>query len=517
MIGHSVMKKEILLLLFFANPLLSSVLRAQTENIYHEQYRPQIHFSPKEHWTNDPNGMVYFDGVYHLFFQYYPNGTQWGPMHWGHATSKDLIHWQELPIALYPDSLGYIFSGSAVIDSNNTSGLGRNGKIPMVAIFTHHDPKGEENGKNDFQNQSLAFSLDNGNTWTKYSGNPVLKNPGIKDFRDPKVMWYAPEKKWVMTLATKDRVTFFSSPNLKNWKKESDFGSDVGAHGGVWECPDLFSIDDNGKKIWVLIVNVNPGGPNKGSATQYFIGNFDGNQFTPFNNKTKWLDYGPDEYAGITWSNTGNRKIFLGWMSNWLYANKVPTIKWRNAMTIPRELTVKHVSNDILIASEPVKELDKIESDATVLNNISLSQSFDISKKIKDPKFPCKLNLIINASKDFSIVISNSLGEETVIGYNKSSNQFYIDRTKSGKTDFESNFAAKHFAPRFSNNRTIDISLIMDASSVELFADDGLSVMTEIFFPSKEYDNIKIQSDDNLLIKKLDYANLKSIWMASKE
>ena len=309
---------------------------AQAIGTYKEQYRPQIHFSPKEHWMNDPNGMVYNDGIYHLFFQYYPGGTVWGPMHWGHATSKDLIHWQQQPVALYPDSLGYIFSGSAVVDKNNTSGFGKDGKVPLVAIFTSHYPHAAP-GATDFENQSLAYSLDNGKTWIKYSGNPVLKNPGIPDFRDPKVMWYGPENKWVMTLATRDRVTFYSSNDLKHWNKESEFGQSAGAHGGVWECPDLFPLKYKGETVWILIVNVNPGGPNKGSATQYFTGNFDGNKFNSNSSQVKWIDYGPDEYAGVTWNNTGNRRIFLGWMSNWLYANQVPTVKCRNSMSIPRK------------------------------------------------------------------------------------------------------------------------------------------------------------------------------------
>ena len=284
------MKKLTTLCLIFAGCLNQFAKAQKATGQYHEQYRPQLHFSPKAHWTNDPNGMIYFKGTYHLFFQYYPGGTTWGPMHWGHATSKDLVHWKEQPIALYPDSLGYIFSGSAVADSNNTSGFGKNGKIPLVAIFTHHDPKGEKAGKDDFQNESLAYSLDNGETWTKYAGNPVLKNSGIRDFRDPKVMWYVKEKKWVMTLATKDHITFYSSPDLKNWKKESEFGKEAGAHGGVWECPDLFPLSLNGKSYWVLIVNLNPGGPNGGSATQYFIGQFDGKSFTAIDNKTNLLD-----------------------------------------------------------------------------------------------------------------------------------------------------------------------------------------------------------------------------------
>ena len=310
--------------------------RSVAQGIYQEAYRPQFHFSPQKNWVNDPNGMVYNNGIYHLFFQYYPNATVWGPMHWGHATSKDMVHWQQQPIALYPDSIGYIFSGSAVVDKNNTSGFGKKGQSPLVAIFTHHNPKAEKEKRTDTENESIAYSLDNGKTWLKYKNNPVLKNPGISDFRDPKVMWYEPQKKWLMTLATKDRITFYSAPDLKNWTKESEFGNDIGAHGGVWECPDLFSLNDNGKQVWVLIVNINPGGPNGGSATQYFTGDFDGKVFKPFDTTTRWIDYGPDEYAGITWSNTGERKIFLGWMSNWEYATVVPTKSWAKCHDYPK-------------------------------------------------------------------------------------------------------------------------------------------------------------------------------------
>ena len=495
---------------FMIGTILSKPVFAQ--KLYHETHRPQVHFSPKAKWVNDPNGMVYHNGVYHLFFQYYPDSTIWGPMHWGHATSTDLVHWQEQPIALYPDSLGYIFSGSAVVDKTNTSGLGKNGKAPLVAIFTHHDPAGEKQNRNDYQNQSIAYSLDKGKSWIKYPGNPVLKNPGITDFRDPKVMWYEPQKKWVMTLATKDYITFYSSPDLKNWTKESEFGKEIGAHGGVWECPDLFTLDDKGKKVWVLIVNLNPGGPNGGSATQYFLGDFDGKTFTPSHTDTRWLDYGPDEYAGITWSNTGNRKIFLGWMSNWQYANLVPTKTWRNAMTIARDLKLKHVGNNIFIASQPVPELSAIQSKPVIVQNIKLTNPVDLAKKTGTVKLPCRLNLALDEIKDFSLVIANDAGEEIVIGYDKKQNQYFIDRTKSGKTDFQKDFAARHVAPRFTDNTKMNLSLVIDASSVELFADDGLTVMTEIFFPNKPYSQIRLQSSDNAVIKKLEYINLKSIW-----
>ena len=282
------------------------------EGPYAEAHRPQIHFSPPENWMNDPNGMVFHSGVYHLFYQYYPDSTVWGPMHWGHATTSDLIHWENHPIALYPDSLGYIFSGSAVVDENNTSGFGKEGKIPLVAIFTHHNPKAEKESPTTVENQSIAFSLDDGYTWTKYTGNPVLKNPGIRDFRDPKVFWFEDGKKWIMTLAASDQIIFYSSPDLKTWTKESEFGKEFGAHGGVWECPDLFSLQYKDETIWVLIVNINPGGPNGGSAAQYFTGQFDGKTFIPYQTDTRWADYGPDDYAGVTWSNTGCAKDFFG-------------------------------------------------------------------------------------------------------------------------------------------------------------------------------------------------------------
>lgn len=488
------------------------IITTKAQTLYHEQYRPQIHFSPKEHWINDPNGMVYYKGIYHLFFQYYPGASVWGPMHWGHATSKDLIHWEQQPTALYPDKLGYIFSGSAVVDKNNTSGFGKNGKPPLVAIYTNHNMDGEKAKRNDFQTQSIAYSLDEGKSWVKYAGNPVIKNPGITDFRDPKVSWFAPQKKWIMTLATKDKVTFYSSPNLKNWVKESEFGENSGAHGGVWECPDLFQLDDNGKKVWVLIANINPGAPNGGSGTQYFLGDFDGHTFTPNSTKTKWLDYGPDDYAGITWSNTGNRKIFIGWMSNWNYANLVPTTKWRNAMTIPRELKLKHVGDEMMVTSEPVKELNTIQSKSIIKENITINKSFEIDKNKFGNIYPCKLNVRVNQLKDFSIVLSNDLEEKIIIGFDKNKNEFYIDRTKAGKTNFEKGFAAKHTVPRFITSDKTDISIIIDESSIELFADEGLSNMTSIYFPTKTFTHIKIETPETILINKMELFKLNSIW-----
>lgn len=497
----------------FALVLSSFALNAQGDsNRNDEQYRPKVHFSPKEKWVNDPNGMVFHNGIYHLFYQHHPFSSVWGPMHWGHATSKDLIHWNREPIKIYPDSLGTIFSGSAVVDKSNTSGLGKNGVVPLVAIFTQHKEEDKTAGKNYFQNQSIAYSLDNGKTWKKYAGNPVLKSPGIPDFRDPKVMWHEPTKKWIMSLAVVDRIYFYSSPDLKNWNKESEFGDSAGAHGGVWECPDLFSLEYNGKEVWVLIVNLNPGGPNKGSGTQYFLGDFNGKKFLPYGLETKWLDYGPDNYAGITWSNTGKRKIFLGWMSNWTYAELVPTETWRSAMTIPRELRIVKIGDKMFVASTIVKEISTIKSRSVVADNVALSKPFDIAAKTKSIKFPCLLNFSIDVTKDFSITLSNDAGEELIIGYDKSNNQYFIDRTRSGNTGFHKEFAAKHVAPRFISNSKMDMSLLIDVSSVELFGDNGLTVMTEIFFPTRPYTKIQAESIEGAVIKRMEYISLKSIW-----
>ena len=466
-----------------------------------EQYRPGIHFSPKAHWMNDPNGMVYDKGIYHLFFQYYPGGTTWGPMHWGHATSTNMFGWKEQPIALYPDSLGYIFSGSAVVDSRNTSGLGKAGKGPLVAIFTHHDPVGEKARTNTYQNQSIAYSNDGGKTWTKYAGNPVLKNPGITDFRDPKVSWYAPGKKWIMTLATKDRISFFSSPNLKHWKKESEFGETVGAHGGVWECPDLFPLTYAGKTIWVLLVSINPGGPNSGSATQYFTGSFDGKKFTPLQTDTRWIDWGTDNYAGVTWSNTGSRRIFLGWMSNWNYGNVVPTSPWRSAMTVPRDLLLEQIEGKYFLRAQPVPEMFAGSSVPTV---ITAGSGTAKSMQVNGPS--C-FKLSTDKLNSFTFTLSNELGEKLVAGYDSTKKEYYIDRGSSGLTNFEPRFAGIQTAPRLTAKAASKCTLVIDAASIELFADDGLTCMTAVFFPTKPFTKASFISSGEY---KIGYQQLKS-------
>ncbi len=483
-------------------------LNAQTPEkpLYKGTHRPQFHYTPQKNWMNDPNGMIYVDGIYHLFYQHDNYDKVFSNMSWGHAVSIDLIHWKELPKAIVPDNdgLGMIFSGSAVLDKNNSAGFGANA---LVAFYTSTNPQ---------QQQSMAYSTDKGSTWTKYKGNPVIRNEKDdavpNDFRDPKVMWFEKENKWVMTLATKDRITFYSSPDLKNWSKESEFGETLGAHGGVWECPDLFPLMLNGKKVWVLLVSINPGGPNGGSATQYFTGDFDGKTFTPFETETKWMDYGTDNYAGVTYSNTGDRKILIGWMNNWQYAQVVPTRNWRGAMTIPRELYLKEVNKKVFLASKPVKKFDKMLVKSTTVSNINIKNSYNLGTKLGAKGSLFQLSLTDIAANDFSIVLSNKKGEELVIGYDKTANQYFIDRRKSGRIDFETGFAKRHVAPRISTNKNISLKIIADVASVELFADDGLTVMTDIFFPNQVYTTVTIRSSKGVTVKKLIYTGVKTVY-----
>jgi fructan beta-fructosidase len=484
---------------FMAHASAQSQVETNAKLTNESLYRPSFHFTPKQGWMNDPNGMIFLNGQYHLFFQHYPDSTVWGPMHWGHATSSDLVQWKEQPIALYPDSIGMIFSGSAVLDKNNTSGLGRSGIAPLVAIYTQHYMPGEKAGRTDFQNQSIAYSLDEGKTWTKYAGNPVLKTPNIKDFRDPKVIWHAPTQKWIMSLAVADHVEFYSAPNLINWTKESELGKNAFAHGGVWECPDLLHFNMNGKTIWVLLVSMNPGGPNGGSATQYMVGDFDGHTFKPYSNDIKWMDYGPDNYAGVSFSNVGDRNILIGWMSNWNYANVVPTEKWRSAMTVPRELSLieqnnKNAnSNDFLLVSSPVKEMKKAFSEIMSKENV----------------IPNRIDLKEMKAVDFEIILSNMFNEKLVVGYHANKKQFYIDRTKAGVSNFNDGFAAVAVAPRLSFATNMDLSILLDKTSIELFADGGRTVMTTLFFPVHPYTKWEIKSKEKIALNSIKLYSFK--------
>ena len=455
------------------------------------QYRPAFHFTPRANWMNDPNGMVFVDGEYHLFFQYYPDDTVWGPMHWGHAKSRDLLHWEELPIALRPDAKGWIFSGSIVVDTANTSGFGRDGIVPWVAIFTHHDGAGEKAGRQDIESQSLAYSLDGGTTWTTYAGNPVLPSPGTRDFRDPKVFWHAANERWVMSLATNDRITFFSSDNLKEWRKESEFGATLGAHGGVWECPDLFPVQFEGKTYWVLLVSLNPGGPNGGSATQYFVGDFDGRTFTPVNADAHWLDYGPDNYAGVTFGNLNGRALFMGWLGNWNYAMKVPTHPWRSAMTLPRDLVLQRVGKELRLASRPAREVAGLGGESKPLP-VAPGPLVELAQQTGNRfQFTLKLKQLAG----FRIALGSDAGDQLEIGYDAKQKEYFIDRRRAGESSFAPGFAGRFTAPRVGTAPTGDITLVVDATSVELFADGGLTAMTALSFPRAPYSELRLRAE----------------------
>jgi fructan beta-fructosidase len=461
-----------------------------------DKHRPQFHFSPDSMWMNDPNGLVYYADTYHLFYQYYPDSTVWGPMHWGHATSSNMISWEDQPIALYPDQLGYIFSGSAIFDQKNTSGFGSVNNPPLIAIFTYHDPVAAKQNPAMSQSQGIAYSLDSGRSWQKYENNPVLKSPGINDFRDPKVRWYEDEQKWIMTLAVKDHIRFYSSVDLKNWTLESEFGKEIGAHGGVWECPDLFplSVEESGDTYWILIVSINPGGPNGGSATQYFVGQFDGTTFMPKDEKIRWIDYGPDNYAGVTWSNTGDRTLFIGWMSNWKYAQVVPTQKWRSAMTIPRELYLDVVDNDIVVSSIPVPEFDELDMKSYQIPEFEINGDFSLSDEIQFRNATYEMDMNLLATDDIEIKLYNDAGNYLVINYDIASNAFVIDRSKTGDTSFHPGFGNLVNVPRVSESDTIELKLVVDVASMELFADDGSAVSTTIFFPEEVLDRISFHT-----------------------
>ncbi|GMN09938.1 glycoside hydrolase family 32 protein [Croceitalea sp. MTPC9] len=483
---------------------------------YSEKYRPQFHFTPKEHWMNDPNGLVYNDGIYHLFYQYYPDATVWGPMHWGHAVSKDMVRWEHKPIALYPDEKGFIFSGSAVIDKENTSGFGKDGKVPMVAIFTYFRLDIEKKGGLNTQTQGIAYSLDNGDTWTKYRGNPVIDNPTLKDFRDPKVFWHKETKSWIMALVAGDHVKFYRSSNLREWDNISDFGKGQGAQGGVWECPDLFKlkVEDTNEEKWVLIISIGSGGPNGGSGTQYFIGDFDGTTFISDQKDYKWLDWGTDNYAGVTYNNVPNNdRIFIGWMSNWQYALTTPTKKWRSAMTIPRKLSLKKYGDSYLLLNYPMESINDL---------IEKPNFEDISLEANGQKVLNYDNLnqtevsFITDLKNINLKFENTKGEFVSIKFDPVSKLVIVDRTKSGKKDFQQDFGNKlhYMAINELPQESFEVRILMDTSSMELFINDGQFVMTEQLFPNENYTKLNIENNEDSIVMLRDFgiAKISTIW-----
>lgn len=464
-----------------------------------ETYRPVYHHTPVYGWMNDPNGMFYKDGVYHLYFQYNPYGSMWANMTWGHSTSTDLTHWTYEGTAIVPDAWGAIFSGSCVVDKDNTAGFG---KGAVVAFYT----SAKSTPWGDVQSQSMAYSLDNGKTFIKYEHNPILTSTE-RDFRDPKVFWYAPGKHWVMMLAVGQEMQIYSSGNLKEWKKESSFGAMQGAHGGVWECPDLVEVAVEGskEKKWVLICNLNPGGPFGGSAAQYFVGSFDGKKFVNESpTQTKWLDWGKDNYATVTWSNApAGRCIALGWMSNWQYANNVPTTQYRSANTLARDLTLYRAGGELYLKSKPSPEIKKARAEEKKISTFEVKGNYEVASLLADNKGAYEIEMTIEnkgTSKiDFSLM--NEKGEKVAMYYDVVRKQFVMDRSASGIVGFSRDFPAVTVAP-VRNADQIHLRLFIDRSSVEAFGEDGDYVMTNLVFPAEPYNRMVFSSDKGSYIVK---------------
>ncbi len=420
----------------------------ERKSIFTEDFRPRAHFTPAQNWINDPNGLLYYKGKYHLFYQHNPSGILWGNMSWGHSVSSDLQRWEHLPVAIDCTDTTGIFSGSAVVDFNNTSGFGSTDNPPLIAIYTVH--------QNDESNQSqhIAYSLDEGLTWTKYADNPVL-DLGMKDFRDPKVSWNEFTESWLMTIAKPQeyKIAFFSSPDLKNWEHLSDFGP-LGATGGIWECPDLFSLRaPNGDLKWVLLVSLNPGGIAGGSGTQYFIGDWDGKTFSTDQSETKWIDYGRDNYAGVTFHNApDNRRIFLAWMSNWDYAAKLPSPIWRGSMTTPRELALVNYNSDLHLSSLPTREVTEV-----------IDKSFTI-----------------NSDEDCTITIEDN-DASLLITFDSTTKKITVDRSEAWFTELPD---APQSTPVI-NLPEFTIRLVLDHGSLELFVPEaGLALTTQHALPA---------------------------------
>lgn len=425
-----------------------------------EQWRPVYHHTPTWGWMNDPNGMFYKDGVWHLYYQHNAYGSIWGNISWGHSTSTDLIHWKSQPEAIWPDALGMVFSGSAVVDTANTAGFGKNS---VVAMFTSADAN---------QTQSLAYSNDGGTTFKRYEGNPAVTS-NVPDFRDPRMLWNDDTKEWNLVLAAGQQMDFYSSKDLKNWKFESSFGEGYGCHKGVWECPDLLKME-NGK--WVLVCNINPGGPYGGSATQYFVGQWDGHQFTCESKPevTKWMDYGKDHYATVTFSNAPDgRHVALPWMSNWQYAAVVPTLQYRSGNGIPRDLGIFTDGSEEYLSVKPSPEIMKA-----------------FSKKASGLSDACMIE-VSGLRRNATIELSNSKNERVVMRYDAAEKSFSVDRMKSGLTDFSDAFPAVTTAP--THGKVSRVLIFVDKSSVEVFDGDGKFAITNLVFPTKPYDKLSVK------------------------
>ena len=517
------------------------------EAAYQEAYRPQLSFSPARNWMNDPNGMVYHDGEYHLFYQYNPSASVWGDMSWGHAVSADLLHWQELPVALMieKDAQGEItqsfFSGSAVVDGANTSGLGSAAQPAMVAVYTSVYPQARTlaNGRRVLagqQSQSLAYSLDRGRSWTQYAGNPVLALPPEKyhdeyrDFRDPKVFWYAPDSKWVMVavVALRHTAVLYSSKDLIRWEFMSEFGP-AGAVGGVWECPDLFELPVDGdvaNSKWVLVINLNPGGPAGGSGAQYFVGQFDGKRFrtdaATAAEAVRWLDHGPDFYAAVTWNGVPDgRRVLIGWMNNWQYANKVPTTRWRSAQSLPRELALGRIDGQVRLVQRPVRGLERLRRDLLVAiatlrlapGEVALTQTPSVSRA------PFDIDLLLDPGSAAQAGVKLHVGaggEQTVVGYDRERGEVFIDRRRAGDATFDPAFAARHAVAVPLRVGAVRLRILVDTASVTVFAGAYEATLTSQVFPAAGSDGLALFAEGGqATVRDMHVWSLASIWPAS--
>lgn len=503
-----------------------------------DYYRPSYHFTPLYGWMNDPNGMVYKDGEYHLYFQYNPYGSKWGNMHWGHAVSKDLVHWEHLDPAIARDPVGHIFSGSSVIDKKNTAGFGKNA---IIAIYTNHSV-------NHGEVQCIAYSNDNGRTFTKYEGNPVLTPfDGLKDFRDPKVFWYEKGKCWYMIVSADKETRFYKSKNLKKWDYVSAFGKGLGQQPCQYECPDFFQLPVNGDKKkmkWVMTMNINPGCWFGGSSTEYFVGDFDGKKFTcPDADEVKWLDWGKDHYATVTFSNTGDRVLGITWMSNWQYANLTPFKQNRGANGLPRELKLYEKNGKYYISEDVAPEVYALRKDTKNVADASVASEKMLAGVAANMEgaFEIEADVTPDANGIAGIEISNNKRERTMIYFDMKQGKVVMDRTESGLTDFgkqavphdielawdkqraaegkepariansinyKNDFALATWAPLSlceDGKKTYHVDIFVDKSSVELFVDGGRIAMTNLVFPVAPYENVKLYTQGG----KAEFKNLK--------
>ena len=503
-----------------------------------DYYRPSYHFTPLYGWMNDPNGMVYKDGEYHLYFQYNPYGSKWGNMHWGHAVSRDLIRWEHLDPAIARDPVGHIFSGSSVVDKKNTAGFG---KDAIIAIYTN-------NSVNHDEVQCIAYSNDNGRTFTKYEGNPVLTPfDGLKDFRDPKVFWYEKDKCWFMIVSADKETRFYKSKNLKKWDYVSAFGKGLGQQPCQYECPDFFQLPVNGdekNKKWVMTMNINPGCWFGGSATEYFVGDFDGKNFTcPDANEVKWLDWGKDHYATVTFSNTGKRVLAITWMSNWQYANLTPFKQNRGANGLPRELKLYEKNGKYYISEDVAPEALALRKSTKELGSQTVEgeKAFAGATSGMEGADELEADVTADANGIAGIELYNNKRERTLIYIDMKEGKVVMDRTESGLTDFgkqsvphdielawdkqraaegkqpariensinyKNDFALATWAPLSlcqEGKKTFHLDIFADKSSIELFVDGGRIAMTNLVFPVAPYENVKLYSQGG----KAEFQNMK--------